>query len=389
MFYNNHKTRLQSNTGITILPKINRGYFAERGTLKAEIAAANSGNLPEATELFAQVVKVDPTSEEGWLGLGFCVSAPDQRIYCFRHVLALNPNNHIAKEQLAQLSKPDLISPPVQTKQPAFAKTIGDPKLTRFYLTSTGTDYNSRRSPSAQAGISSQTVQTAPKAIRQNRIVKRKKKSNAALIIVFLTASILIICGLGIGYIFFSAGMPSVLGANQPPLPVQSSVQLNTQPAKTPISTSSPTSNPPTPIPSPVPTVAYTPTFENATCQFTTPTTDVNCGYLIVPEDRTGDPSHTIKLAVAIYHSRNQNPAEPVVFLQGGPGAEAVKLSADDYSVLVAPFLSKRDFITFDQRGTGLSEPALNCDDLTKLYSQDIHGLIPASTRDLVYSNAL
>lgn len=109
---------------------------------------------------------------------------------------------------------------------------------------------------------------------------------------------------------------------------------------------------------------------------------------MTVPEDRTGDPSRTIKLAVVVYRTRSENPAEPVVFLQGGPGAEAVNLSANAYNVLVSPFLSKRDFITFDQRGTGLSEPVLECDELTKMYLQDIRGLIDSSTRDLVYANA-
>jgi pimeloyl-ACP methyl ester carboxylesterase len=94
-------------------------------------------------------------------------------------------------------------------------------------------------------------------------------------------------------------------------------------------------------------------------------------------------------LAVAVYKSFNDSPEpDPVVFLQGGPGAEAVQLSADAYNVLVEPFLSKRDFIVFDQRGTGLSEPPLQCEELTKTYSQDIHGLIEASTRVLVYSTS-
>src|SRR5258705_2059079 len=43
--------------------------------------------------------------------------------------------------------------------------------------------------------------------------------------------------------------------------------------------------------------------------------------------------SHTIKLAVVVYHTQSQASAEPVVFLQGGPGAEAVKLSANAYDV--------------------------------------------------------
>ena len=185
-------------------------------------------------------------------------------------------------------------------------------------------------------------------------------------------------------WIFYISAHPALVGT-QPPLLTQSSTQ--TLPVL--IATSSPTLSPPTPVPSPIPTVVYTPTFENATCPFTAPIANLNCGYLIVPEDRTGNPSHTIKLAVAVYHSQSPDPAEPVLFLQGGPGAEAVKLSAEDYKVLVAPFLAKRDFIVFDQRGTGLSVPTLNCDELTKLYSQDIHGLIPASTRSLVYSNAI
>jgi pimeloyl-ACP methyl ester carboxylesterase len=63
-------------------------------------------------------------------------------------------------------------------------------------------------------------------------------------------------------------------------------------------------------------------------------------------------------------------------------------LAADAYDFLVTPFLPDRDFIVFDQRGTGLSKPALGCEELTKAYSQDIHGMIPVSTRELVYSNA-
>jgi len=355
--------------------------------LKAGIAVAEAGDLARATALFAEVVKIDPSSEQGWLGLGFCVSAPDQREYCFRRVLALNPNNRNAKEQLALLSKPNSIPPPTSAQQSASAEAVSSPSSrepVRPQPAPIATP-NERVSPAKQELAPSRVAQTPSKIIRQNQTIKQKKKTNATLISIIVAVPILIICGLGIGYgFFYMSAHPSVVGT-QPPLLTQS----NTQTPSVPIATSSPTLSPPTPIPSPIPTVVYTPTFESATCSFTAPVANVNCGYLIVPEDRTGDPSHTIKLAVAVYHSQSPNPAEPVLFLQGGPGAEAVKLSADDYKVLVAPFLSKRDFIVFDQRGTGLSVPTLNCDDLTKLYSQDIHGLIPASTRGLVYSNAI
>ena len=108
-----------------------------------------------------------------------------------------------------------------------------------------------------------------------------------------------------------------------------------------------------------------------------------------VPEDRSNPHSRTIQLAVAVYHSTSPNlDPDPVLFLQGGPGGQAVLLSADSYARLVKPFLSKRDFIAFDQRGTGISIPTLGCDELESVYKQDIGGQIPASSRDYIYTNA-
>ncbi|HEY9153285.1 MAG TPA: alpha/beta fold hydrolase [Anaerolineales bacterium] len=351
--------------------------------LKAGIAAAKSGDLSQATALFAKVVQIDPSSEQGWLWLGYCISAPEQREYCFRQVLALNPNNLNAREQLARLSKTDSRHAPTRANQPSTG-TISTANLTKPDTPATIATPSENVHPTKQEFLSTQVPHTSSKAGQQNQTARKKKKSNAILIAAIISVPILVICGLGMGYGISHLAMGPNIATN--PLPL--SAQSNTLAPTALIATSSPTLIPPTPIPSPIPTVAYTPVFESTTCSFTAPTTNVNCGYLIVPEDRTGDPSHTIKLAVAIYHSRSQSPAEPVVFLQGGPGAEAVKLSVADYKILVAPFLSERDFIVFDQRGTGLSIPALNCDALTKLYSQDIHGLIPDSTRNLVYSNA-
>jgi len=51
------------------------------------------------------------------------------------------------------------------------------------------------------------------------------------------------------------------------------------------------------------------------------------------------------QLAVAIYHSTSANPApDPVIFLQGGPGGQAVQLSADDYDILVKPIPGEARF---------------------------------------------
>jgi len=85
----------------------------------------------------------------------------------------------------------------------------------------------------------------------------------------------------------------------------------------------------------------------------------VSCHWLEVPEDRDDPKSPTIKLAVAVLHSKAAEPEpDPVVFLAGGPGDAAVE-TLENFAT--SPMLENRDIIVFDQRGTGLSEPSLNC----------------------------
>ena len=236
--------------------------------------------------------------------------------------------------------------------------------------------------------------------------VKKKKSRNAGTIALIAVSLLLLgLCALGIGYLVFTGRLAGLLTPASIPIPT-AFVLPTSPPTETPVtevppasSAANPGANPASPtattaaaaaLPTPLPTVAYIPTYESSNCRFDVPKgAHVSCGYLIVPEDRAGDPTHTIRLAVAVYHSSSSNPAsEPVLFLQGGPGGEAVKLSSEAYPLLVAPFLPERDFIAYDQRGTGLSEPALNCSDLTKAYLQDIYGQIPPDTRKIVYTNA-
>ncbi len=104
--------------------------------------------------------------------------------------------------------------------------------------------------------------------------------------------------------------------------------------------------------------------FEPGPCPFDPgrlpPTARVDCGYLIVPEDRA-QPIRTVRLAVAILRSPNPNPApDPILYLSGGPGDSA--LATIDYWLNEVPDLrANRDVILLDQRGTGHSLPSLNC----------------------------
>ncbi len=101
----------------------------------------------------------------------------------------------------------------------------------------------------------------------------------------------------------------------------------------------------------------YTP----ISCAFDAPG-NVECGILSVPENRTKADSPMIELAVAIIRADNPLP-DPVIYLEGGPGGSAVLgLANDPEGWLEYDF--GRDLILFDQRGTGLSVPSLNCPEL-------------------------
>ena len=137
-----------------------------------------------------------------------------------------------------------------------------------------------------------------------------------------------------------------------------------------------PTSAPPTmPVLSPtstlaahtpiVPTmtvgIAYQPIFEPAPCAFPVPSGYTpDCGYLIVPENRARADSPLIHLHVAIFRSGTPL-TDPVVHLAGGPGSSSLGVASYMFNRGLGSILNQRDFILFDQRGTGYSQPRLDC----------------------------
>ena len=124
------------------------------------------------------------------------------------------------------------------------------------------------------------------------------------------------------------------------------------------------------------------PRFETSDCPFTKPQSlSVNCGYLVVQEVRpqaqpsTAAPTaiatpavqKTIRLAVAIFKSTSSTPAaDPIVYLEGGPGGSPLRAYASQVDLYFGPFLAQRDLILVDQRGTGYSQPALDCPQVTQ-----------------------
>ncbi len=116
-------------------------------------------------------------------------------------------------------------------------------------------------------------------------------------------------------------------------------------------------------LPAQAPASTAVPRFEKAECPFIKPAgAKVECGYLVVPENRAKADGKTIRLAVAIFKTANPNPRpDPILYLEGGPGGSPLRAYPEYYSLLLEPLLKNRDLILLDQRGTGYSEPALDC----------------------------
>jgi pimeloyl-ACP methyl ester carboxylesterase len=98
----------------------------------------------------------------------------------------------------------------------------------------------------------------------------------------------------------------------------------------------------------------------------------LECGTLTVPESRSASATasasaRTIELAVLRLSRKDRVSTLPLLWLEGGPGgaaSDSIGLWAESSALAV------RDVILFDQRGTGLSSPALSCPELFRVQSE-------------------
>lgn len=124
---------------------------------------------------------------------------------------------------------------------------------------------------------------------------------------------------------------------------------------------------------------ASIPQFEPARCMFPVPSgQEPECGYLTVPEDRGQPDSQTIKLAVAIFRSTaTDRQPDPIINLEGGPGGSILENLALTFSQRFGDLIGNRDLILFDQRGVGLSQPALDCREYTDFFHASLDQVFP------------
>jgi pimeloyl-ACP methyl ester carboxylesterase len=107
----------------------------------------------------------------------------------------------------------------------------------------------------------------------------------------------------------------------------------------------------------------YTPKIESCACAFKADSSlKTSCAYLIVPENRSNPNGKTIKLPFIYVESNNPNKhKDPVLYTAGGPGASSL---GGVRFIHQRAFIKDRDYIAFEQRGTGFALPSLSCDSM-------------------------
>lgn len=84
-------------------------------------------------------------------------------------------------------------------------------------------------------------------------------------------------------------------------------------------------------------------------------------GRLEVPENRANPSSGAIRLAVLRLVSTSASPGPPILYLAGGPGNSAIEAGRGERLAVFEALRAAGDVILLDQRGSGLSEPDLEC----------------------------
>ena len=89
----------------------------------------------------------------------------------------------------------------------------------------------------------------------------------------------------------------------------------------------------------------------------------MDCGYVVVPESRTGASDREVKLGFTRLNSGKGTAGSPLFMLAGGPGQ--TQISPEFFSMfqteLLGGILDKRDIVIVEQRGTEHTAPFLNC----------------------------
>jgi pimeloyl-ACP methyl ester carboxylesterase len=86
-------------------------------------------------------------------------------------------------------------------------------------------------------------------------------------------------------------------------------------------------------------------------------------GEIEVLEDRDRPASRRIKLRFVRFAATTRHPGSPIIYLAGGPGGSGIQSARGARFAVFMALRAVADVIVLDQRGTGISEGKLDCDE--------------------------
>jgi tetratricopeptide (TPR) repeat protein len=202
--------------------------------LQQGIAAARAGQQAQARQLLQEAVRRDPRSEAAWLWLSSVAKDNQERIFCLKQLLAINPNNENAIKGLRQLG---VATEQAATQTPATVPIVDSRRLDAV-------------TPQLESIL--QNYQPVPTRTLPFEWTKKKRgrvgDSSAALLRLGAIVGVLIVLAAFVG-----AGVLLLRGQN---------VALFATPTPLPTNTPSATPTPGlTNTPTPTPRASYTPSF--------------------------------------------------------------------------------------------------------------------------------
>jgi pimeloyl-ACP methyl ester carboxylesterase len=390
-----------------------------------------NGDRASACLLLAEALRQRPDDEQAWLWLSGAVESDKERLDCLQRVLAIDPGNQAALAGLQALSQhgrtggapglfsasPDSaleaflseqeslhsISPPAPRHSPrkgtpdvcrpsplenetAFVTPASAPTPQdgpTFEAPASNPDLDLRgllqETPAPAIGLPdfrpASRVRSAPLAVNAFRRVRRARTLIPWRELPFSREQLLLFgLGLIIAFLSLLIGFSVLKTVLHGPRVLAAPAPL---PSPTPL---------PTPIPEPTPLV-YQPTLVSSDCRFNLPAgARVECRTAILPESRDGSSARSLRLPLVIYRSLNPfPPADPLIYLHGGPGASAIEWAAANFEGFIGPLLYERDVLVFDARGFGQATPVLDCPELLNQFHLELRQEIDLEYRAAVY----
>ncbi len=301
-------------------------------SLKTAYSMIMAGKNEQAANLLQQIIRTNPNLAEAWYLLGSAVPSRQKQIDSFNQVLRIDPQRQDARQQLDRLLGPAQVSPFTID----LANYNPDP------------DLNAKRTLAIIAQNSTKDIKPAQKPVKKPNIPTLPPPAARTL-------------GISIAVIVV---LVSILLAGIWILRNRASQEMAAQVVSLLLPSVGNTPTPEAAATQP----AFVPSFHTTACSFNIPLgTRVSCGTVSVPQNRARNSTDLIKLPVVLFQSTKPD-AGVIVFLQGGPGQEAINWSLDHFTEFVQPVLQEYDMVFFDPRGTGSSTSAPACPELNPVY---------------------